>query len=92
MLFRSAVPRRSPANPWLHRIKTRIQTEVQTPTASADSATPSSLKRPGAPRQLTFAKGSGARRMLFKILKEQGVAGLYRGFGASMLNTFSMQL
>lgn len=30
--------------------------------------------------------------MVMKILKEQGVAGLYRGFGASMLNTFSMQL
>ena len=29
--------------------------------------------------------------MLFKILKEQGIAGLYQGFGASMLNTFSMQ-
>ena len=29
--------------------------------------------------------------MLVKILKEQGIAGLYQGFGASMLNTFSMQ-
>lgn len=30
--------------------------------------------------------------MLFRILKEQGIAGLYRGFGASMLNSFAMQL
>jgi len=29
--------------------------------------------------------------VLMKILKEEGVGGLYRGFGATMLNTFSMQ-
>ncbi|THH32256.1 hypothetical protein EUX98_g1932 [Antrodiella citrinella] len=29
--------------------------------------------------------------VFMRILKEEGVAGLYRGFGATMLNTFSMQ-
>jgi len=29
--------------------------------------------------------------LLFKILNEEGVWGFYKGFGASMLNTFSMQ-
>ncbi|KAI0925620.1 hypothetical protein AcV5_008306 [Taiwanofungus camphoratus] len=28
---------------------------------------------------------------LMRILKEEGIAGYYRGFGATMLNTFSMQ-
>lgn len=78
----------------LDTVKTRIQTEVESPAVkgSAAAATPSSsIQRPGAPRHLSLAKGTGARAMVMKILKEQGVAGLYRGFGASMLNTFSMQ-
>jgi len=29
--------------------------------------------------------------VLLKILQEEGIGGLYRGFGATMLNTFSMQ-
>jgi hypothetical protein len=29
--------------------------------------------------------------VLLKILKEEGISGYYKGFGASMLNTFSMQ-
>ncbi|TCD63204.1 ADP/ATP carrier protein [Steccherinum ochraceum] len=29
--------------------------------------------------------------VFMKIFKEEGIAGLYRGFGATMLNTFSMQ-
>jgi len=45
------------------------------------------------------AKGKGkdgqpklsVANLLFKILKEEGIAGYYKGFGASMLNTFSMQ-
>ncbi|SCV72769.1 BQ2448_4306 [Microbotryum intermedium] len=83
-------------------IKTRIQTEVQAKKAEAGAraASPSALHRPGAPNRLPAAsgaaraasiKGKGAREMLFKILKEGGVKALYRGFGASMLNTFSMQ-
>lgn len=79
-----------------YRIKTRIQTDVSstnTPSSTTPAASlPSALKRPGAPRQLPARRGISARQMLFRILKTQGVAGLYRGFGASMLNTFSMQL
>jgi solute carrier family 25 (peroxisomal adenine nucleotide transporter), member 17 len=29
--------------------------------------------------------------LLVKILKEEGISGYYKGFGASMLNTFSMR-
>jgi len=29
--------------------------------------------------------------VLLKILKEEGLAGWYRGFAATMLNTFSMR-
>lgn len=29
--------------------------------------------------------------LLVKILREEGVAGYFKGFGASMLNTFSMR-
>ena len=29
--------------------------------------------------------------LLARIFKEEGVAGYYRGFGATMLNTFSMR-
>ena len=29
--------------------------------------------------------------VFMKIFKEEGLAGLYRGFGATMLNTFSMR-
>ncbi|CAL1717097.1 unnamed protein product [Somion occarium] len=29
--------------------------------------------------------------VMYRIFKEEGIAGLYRGFGATMLNTFSMQ-
>ncbi|KAH8101006.1 adenine nucleotide transporter [Cristinia sonorae] len=44
------------------------------------------------------AGGSKSRRhklsmmaVFMKILKEEGIGGFYRGFGATMLNTFSMQ-
>lgn len=37
-------------------------------------------------------KSIGARKMFLRILKEQGLGGLYKGFTASMLNTFAMQL
>jgi len=43
----------------------------------------------------TRTKGSkpqlGLFRLLLAILKEDGIWGLYRGFTATMLNTFSMQ-
>jgi len=35
--------------------------------------------------------GRSIRALLKRILKEGGFAGFYRGFGATMLNTFSMQ-
>ncbi|KAF8307734.1 adenine nucleotide transporter [Clavulina sp. PMI_390] len=37
------------------------------------------------------AKDANVSDLLSKILKEEGVLGFYKGFGASMLNTFSMQ-
>lgn len=74
-------------------IKTRIQTEVTPPTTTTSLPTPTpSIHRINAPKSLTVAKGTGVRKMLMRIIKEQGLAGLYRGFGASMLNSFSMQL
>lgn len=45
-------------------------------------------------------KGKGPRtnssqlsiiKLLVKILNEEGVSGFFKGFGASMLNTFSMR-
>ncbi|KLO17420.1 adenine nucleotide transporter [Schizopora paradoxa] len=41
-------------------------------------------------------KGKGKQKLtmtgvLLRVLREEGVSGLYNGFGASMLNTFSMQ-
>ncbi|KAH9953900.1 mitochondrial carrier domain-containing protein [Russula dissimulans] len=41
--------------------------------------------------QADSANGRSIRALLKRILKEEGIAGLYRGFGATMLNTFSMQ-
>jgi Mitochondrial carrier protein len=32
------------------------------------------------------------RALLKYILKEEGISGFYRGFGATMLNTFSMRM
>jgi adenine nucleotide transporter 17 len=91
-----------------HRIKTRIQTEVtaiEEAVAAATAPTPAqqqqpSLKRPHAPLHLPHLphlphplhKHTTARQMAVKILKEGGALAFYRGFGANMLNTFSMQL
>ncbi|GAA5918709.1 hypothetical protein JCM6882_008751 [Rhodosporidiobolus microsporus] len=77
----------------LDTIKTRIQTEV---TAIVEAAAangggpPPTLKRPNAPQRLPH-KHTTAREMMLKILKEGGPLAFYRGFGANMLNTFSMQ-
>jgi len=35
--------------------------------------------------------GPSITNLLVKILREEGIGGYYKGFGASMLNTFSMQ-
>ena len=42
------------------------------------------------------AKGKGKDQLsmtsvLLRIYKQEGILGLYRGFGATMLNTFSMR-
>lgn len=36
-------------------------------------------------------KDASISALLVRILKEEGISGYYKGFGASMLNTFSMQ-
>jgi len=41
--------------------------------------------------QADSANGRSVRALLKRILKEEGIAGFYRGFCATMLNTFSMQ-
>jgi len=41
--------------------------------------------------QANSANGRSVWALLKHILKEEGIAGFYRGFGATMLNTFSMQ-
>ncbi|KAI9509810.1 mitochondrial carrier [Russula earlei] len=41
--------------------------------------------------QADSTNGRSVRALLRRIVKEEGIAGLYRGFGATMLNTFSMQ-
>ncbi|KAH9052917.1 adenine nucleotide transporter [Lactarius deliciosus] len=41
--------------------------------------------------QADAGRGRSVRSLLARILKEEGISGFYRGFGATMLNTFSMQ-
>ncbi|KAI0255043.1 adenine nucleotide transporter [Lactifluus subvellereus] len=41
--------------------------------------------------QADSSNGRSVRALLKRIFKEEGIAGFYRGFGATMLNTFSMQ-
>ncbi|GAA5836774.1 hypothetical protein JCM11251_005784 [Rhodosporidiobolus azoricus] len=77
----------------LDTVKTRIQTEVSAIVEAAAanvSANLPTMKRPNAPQRLPH-KHTTARQMVFKILKEGGPLAFYRGFGANMLNTFSMQ-
>ncbi|GAA6042661.1 hypothetical protein JCM8097_008274 [Rhodosporidiobolus ruineniae] len=76
----------------LDTIKTRIQTEVTALASSIAStpAPPQTIKRPNAPQRLPH-KHTTARQMVLKILKEGGPLAFYRGFGANMLNSFSMQ-
>ncbi|GAA5973390.1 hypothetical protein JCM11641_003108 [Rhodosporidiobolus odoratus] len=74
----------------LDTIKTRFQTEVTAILDAQNGAPPPTMKRPNAPQRLPH-KHTSARQMIFRILKEGGPAAFYRGFGANMLNTFSMQ-
>ncbi|KAF8271165.1 mitochondrial carrier domain-containing protein [Lactarius quietus] len=41
--------------------------------------------------QADAGHGRSVRALIMRILTEEGIAGFYRGFGATMLNTFSMQ-
>jgi len=41
--------------------------------------------------QADSANERSVRTLLKRILKEEGFSGFYRGFGATMLNTFSMR-
>jgi hypothetical protein len=41
--------------------------------------------------QADAGHGRSVRALIMRILKEEGIAGFYRGFGATMLNTFSMR-
>ncbi|BGP18958.1 hypothetical protein JCM10213_002884 [Rhodosporidiobolus nylandii] len=74
----------------LDTVKTRIQTEVSAAIDAANGASPPTMKRPNAPHRLPH-KHTSAREMVFRILKEGGPMAFYRGFGANMLNSFSMQ-
>ncbi|GAA5916242.1 hypothetical protein JCM8208_003918 [Rhodotorula glutinis] len=75
----------------LDTVKTRIQTEISAiEEAIATATTAPSLKRPNAPQHLPH-KHTTARQMALRILKEGGAKAFYRGFGANMLNSFSMQ-
>ncbi|KAF8519543.1 mitochondrial carrier [Gautieria morchelliformis] len=63
----------------LDTVKTRIQAaSSSTKDEKGKGISPSSS-------QLSIVK------LLLKIMREEGVSGFFRGFGASMLNTFSMQ-
>jgi len=59
----------------LDTVKTRIQAE------SSSSNAPETKK----------PNNSNLKKIILKIFKSQGLTGFYGGFGASMLNTFSMQ-
>ncbi|CAH7686609.1 mitochondrial carrier domain-containing protein [Phakopsora pachyrhizi] len=70
-------------------------TSSSTTTASSSSSSrgnlPSpKLKRPNAPLRLPSSKIT-SRQIINEIFRLQGIGGFYRGFLASMLNTFSMQ-
>ncbi|BGP37439.1 hypothetical protein JCM10449v2_001345 [Rhodotorula kratochvilovae] len=75
----------------LDTIKTRIQTEVSAIEEALASSTPApTLNRPNAPHRLPH-KHATAKQMALRILREGGPRAFYRGFGANMLNSFSMQ-
>lgn len=53
-----------------------MKTRIQAATVESDSSEKEKL---------------GAINILLRILKEEGISGYYRGFIATMLNTFSMR-
>ncbi|KAF8589435.1 adenine nucleotide transporter [Ramaria rubella] len=63
----------------LDTVKTRIQ------AASSSAKDHKGKGKSPSSSQLSIVK------LLFKIMREEGIFGFYKGFGASMLNTFSQQ-
>ncbi|KAG0149018.1 hypothetical protein CROQUDRAFT_40397 [Cronartium quercuum f. sp. fusiforme G11] len=74
----------------LDTVKTKIQAESTEAGSSKDSLPSPKLKRQNAPNRLTIPRLS-SRDVILETLRDQGISGFYRGFLASMLNTFSMQ-
>ncbi|KAI7954539.1 hypothetical protein MJO28_004939 [Puccinia striiformis f. sp. tritici] len=83
----------------LDTIKTKIQAQTDEIDSCSSSERDSSnlptpqLNRPNAPNRLP-APAAGrisAFEVIVQVLKSHGIPGFYRGFLASMLNTFSMQ-
>ncbi|KAA1119325.1 ADP/ATP carrier protein [Puccinia graminis f. sp. tritici] len=75
----------------LDTVKTKIQAQTDELVSEKDSLPSPQLKRPNAPNRLPAACRSTAFQVVLQVLKSQGIGGFYRGFLASMLNTFSMQ-
>ncbi|MBW0506814.1 hypothetical protein O181_046529 [Austropuccinia psidii MF-1] len=68
-----------------------VKTKVQAESEKLEESLPSpQIKRLNAPSRLPFRQQS-AFQVFLRIYKLQGIGGFYRGFLASMLNTFSMQ-
>ncbi|EGG07911.1 uncharacterized protein MELLADRAFT_116132 [Melampsora larici-populina 98AG31] len=74
----------------LDTVKTKIQADSTDSETNKDSIPSPVLKRQNAPNRLTIPKLS-VREVIMEIFNHQGISGFYRGFLASMLNTFSMQ-
>src|SRR5216683_3350165 len=55
------------------------------------SVPPDLVRRVKTRIQADSANGRSVRALLKRILQEEGITGFYRGFGATMLNTFSMR-
>src|SRR6266851_4722047 len=55
------------------------------------SVRPDLVRRVKTRIQADSANGRSVRALLKRILQEEGITGFYRGFGATMLNTFSMR-
>lgn len=71
----------------LDTVKTRIQADVGPSTPAAGKKGAGGSDKGG---KVTVRKGAGMLEGVVTIAKsKEGVMGLYRGFGASMVNTFS---
>ena len=78
--------------PFLDSIKTKIQADTLASAQAQGELPAPTVKRNGAPKRLPAAKRPGIREVARVILRDQGFMAFYKGFTASMLNTFSMQL